>query len=266
LELKDKIKFALMVFDRGLNYNNLEAMMNYTELASSNLQRHLSENTYPGRGLVIGRSDNKNWMLIYWIMGRSVNSRNRRFTEKAGVLRTEPVDYSKVSDPSLIIYEAMLDLPKKFILSNGDQTRTIYVTIQKGKSFQDALTEREREPDFPNFTPRISGMLDMSSKNIIVLLSILKANPIDSAFTDRYYYYPVIPQDGFGFGLTTYQGDGNPIPAFSGDPLLLPCRGTAEEILCKYWNVLNIENRVSLAVKEIIPNDKDSRILIKNQY
>jgi IMP cyclohydrolase len=240
--------------------------MNYSEIALSNFKKHLRENAYPGRGLVIGKSDNKKWMLIYWIMGRSVNSRNRRFTEKSGVLHTEPVDYSKVSDPSLIIYEAMLDLPKQYIVTNGDQTRTIFESLQKGRSFQDALAEREREPDSPNFTPRISGMLDLNKKGAVILLSILKANPINSAFTDRFYYYPVIPQDGYGFGLTTYQSDGNPIPAFSGDPLLLPCSGTAEEILEKFWDALNPENRVSLAVKEIASDGNGSRILIKNQY
>ena len=241
--------------------------MNFTEIASSNFKRHLRENPYPGRGLVAGKSSKEhNWIIIYWIMGRSTNSRNRRFTDENGVLRTVPVDYSKVTDPSLIIYEAMLELPKIYFFSNGDQTRTMYEGIQKGIGIQDSLAKREREPDAPNFTPRISGMLDLNGKDAVLTLSILKASPIDPAFTDRYYYRPVFPKDGFGFGLTTYQGDGDPLPAFTGDPVLLPLNGSAEEIADVYWNALNKENRVSLAVKEISPDGKKSRIFIKNQY
>jgi hypothetical protein len=199
-------------------------------------------------------------------MGRSPNSRNRRFVHEAGVLRTEPIDYSKVKDPRLIIYEAMLELPNRYIVSNGDQTRTIYEGIQKGIPFPETLAEREREPDAPNFTPRISGMLSLKDKKGAVSLSILKANPLDPAYTDRFYYQPAIPKAGYGFGLTTYQGDGDPLPSFFGDPLLLPCQGTAEKILEIYWEALNAENRVALAVKEVPADGQKSRILIKNQF
>lgn len=241
--------------------------MDFTKIASLNFNQHLKNNPYPGRGLVIGKSDvNQNWVLIYWIMGRSPNSRNRRFVNEGGVLRTEPIDYSKVKDPSLIIYEAMLELPDKYIVSNGDQTRTIFEGIQKGISFPETLAEREREPDAPNFTPRISGMLSRTDKKEIIALSILKANSIDPAYTDRYYYQPALPQAGYGFGLTTYQGDGDPLPSFIGDPLLLPCQGPAGKILEVYWEALNAENRVSLAVKEVPSDGSGSRILIKNQF
>lgn len=241
--------------------------MNSEKMASTNFEQHLHNNSYPGRGLVIGKSDsNPSWVIIYWIMGRSVSSRNRRFVTDAGVLRTEPIDYSKVKDPSLIIYEAMLELPDRYIVSNGDQTRTIFEGIQKGISFSETLAEREREPDDPNFTPRISGMLSLTDKKGAISLSILKANPLDPAFTDRFYYQPSLPRDGYGFGLTTYQGDGDPLPSFFGDPMLLPCQGSAEKIMETYWAALDAENRVALAVKEVPADGQKSQILIKNQF
>jgi len=241
--------------------------MDFTKIAATNFNQHLKNNPYPGRGLVIGKSEvTQNWIIIYWIMGRSPNSRNRRFVSEGSVLRTEPIDYSKVKDPSLIIYEAMLELPDKYIVSNGDQTRTIYEGIQKGISFAETLAEREREPDAPNFTPRISGMLSLRDRKSLIFLSILKAIPIDTAYTDRFSFQPSLPQQGYGFGLTTYQGDGDPLPSFTGDPLLLPCQGSAEKILEVYWEALNTENRVSLAVKEVPPDGQRSRILIKNQF
>jgi len=239
--------------------------MNFSEKASFNFSRHLKENTYPGRGLVIGKSTN-NWLLIYWIMGRSPNSRNRRFADENGILRTVPVDYDKVTDPSLIIYDAMLELPGIYIVSNGDQTKTIYDAIQNRASFQDALATRDREPDSPNFTARISGILKFESKDAKMTLGILKANTIDPEYTDRYYYEPAIPENGYGYGITTYQGDGDPLPSFAGDPLLLPLQGSTEEILEAYWEALDAMNRVSMAVKEISLNGDKSRILIKNQY
>jgi IMP cyclohydrolase len=242
-----------------------EEKMDFTKMAITNFEQHLNKNPYPGRGLVIGKSDKQSWVIIYWIMGRSLNSRNRRFVNEAGVLRTEPIDYSKVKDPSLIIYEAMLELPGRHIVSNGDQTRTIYEGIQKGVPFPETLSEREREPDAPNFTPRISGMLSLLDKKGTISLSILKANPIDPAFTDRYYFQPSLPQEGYGFGLTTYQGDGDPLPSFFGDPLLLPCQGTGEKMLETYWEALDAENRVALAVKEVSADEQNSRILIRNQ-
>lgn len=235
-------------------------------IAQSNFEHHLGQNPYPGRGLVLGKSDENTWLMIYWIMGRSTNSRNRRFVVDGQSLRTEPVDLSLVADPSLIIYEAMLDLPGIYLVSNGDQTRTIYQTLQGGGSIEAALATREREPDAPNFTPRISGMLRLENGSASMVLSILKANPLDPAHTDRYYFYPSMPKSGFGLGLTTYSGDGNPLPSFTGEPLLLPCAGTAEQALEMYWNALNTENRISLAVKEVSIPSGESRILVRNRY
>ena len=239
--------------------------MSIDEQAGMNFEKHLQQNPYPGRGLVVGRATEDIWVIVYWIMGRSTNSRNRRFVVEGSVLRTEPVDLSLVSDPSLIIYEAMLELPGIYLVSNGDQTRTMYETLKDGGTIEQALAGREREPDAPNFTPRISAMLEIKDAAISTTLSILKANPIDRGLTDRYTYRPALPQAGYGVGLTTYSGDGNPLPSFGGEPLLLPCSGTAEKVLEQYWNALNSENRVSLAVKEITARDGRSRILIKNQ-
>jgi hypothetical protein len=240
--------------------------MSIDKIADHNFERHIKQNPYPGRGLVLGRPADDTRVIVYWIMGRSTNSRNRRFVAEGAVLRTEPVDLNLVADPSLIIYEAMLELPGIYLVSNGDQTRTIYETLQSGGNIDAALAKREREPDAPNFTPRISGMFHVEGSSASATLSILKANPIDPAFTDRYTYRPAMPRTGYGFGLTTYSGDGDPLPSFSGDPLLLPCSGKAEEILERYWDALNAENRVSLAVKEISARDQRSRLLIKNRF
>ena len=240
--------------------------MGIDETAEKNFQIHLGDNPYPGRGLVIGRSEEDTWVILYWIMGRSANSRNRRFAAEGDRLGTEPVDPALVKDPSLIIYDAMLDLPGVYLVSNGDQTRTMYDALKKGGTIEEALSGREREPDAPNFTPRINGMLRIRESSVSTVLAILKANAIDPAFTDRYYYYPAMPAVGFGAGLTTYSGDGDPLPAFGGDPLLLPCRGKAEAVLEAYWKALNAENRVSLAVKEITSRGTRSRILVRNRF
>lgn len=240
--------------------------MKSDEVAELNFEKHVKQNPYPGRGLIIGRSDENTWVIIYWIMGRSTNSRNRRFVAEGAMLRTEPVDLSLVADPSLIIYEAMLELPGLYLVSNGDQTRTMYESLQNGGTMEGALAKREREPDAPNFTPRISGMLNVGESTVSAALSILKANPFDPAQTDRYFYHPAMTPAGFGLGLTTYSGDGDPLPSFTGEPLLLPCQGSPKEILEKYWNALNAENRVSLAVKEISPFEGQSEIYIKNRF
>jgi len=240
--------------------------LNKEERAEGNFRNHLRENPYPGRGLVLGRNCNDSWVIIYWIMGRSTNSRNRRFTAEGTTLRTEPVDPTQVKDPSLIIYEAMLDLPGAYLVSNGDQTRTMYEAIRKGGTMEEALSTREREPDAPNFTPRINGMLRFDGSSVKMALAILKANPLDPGLTDRYYYYPALPAVGFGLGLTTYSGDGDPLPAFMGDPLVLPCRRKGEDVLRAYWDCLNPENRVSVAVKEIWNRGTESRIFVANRF
>ncbi|HTK11691.1 MAG TPA: IMP cyclohydrolase [Ktedonobacteraceae bacterium] len=237
------------------------------EIAHRNFEASIRQQSYPGRGLVVGRSENSaSWLILYWLMGRSENSRNRRFVVEGSTLRTEPVDLSRVVDPSLIIYEAMLELPGVYLVSNGDQTRTIYETIQAGGSFEQALETREREPDAPNYTPRISAMIDQRAQPASIALSILKANPANPELTDRTVFKPALPSAGLGICLTTYQGDGSPLPSFQGDPLLLPCEGTAEELLETYWNALNAENRIALAIKEIPFAGSASKLIVKNRF
>ncbi len=242
-------------------------MLDATTIATANLDTHLRHNPYPGRGLVIGRSSSSDaWLMIYWIMGRSAQSRNRRFVAVDGTLRTEPVDASLLADPSLIIYEAMLELPGVYLVSNGDQTRTLYHEIQSAGSFDSALATREHEPDAPHFTPRISGMLDFRSQSPTIALSILKANPANPQLTDRFTYCPALPPAGFGVGLTTYSGDGTPLPSFQGDPLLLPCMGDSEDVLHAYWEALNPENRISIAVKQISVEGEVSNLKVLNRF
>jgi IMP cyclohydrolase len=247
--------------------------MGITQVAEQNFERHIRQNRYPGRGLVVGRSSAEDaWLMIYWIMGRSDNSRNRRFVaeeglpDSPGLLRTEPVDSSKVAAPSLIIYEAMLELPGIYLVSNGDQTRTLFETLQAGGTFEAALATREREPDAPNYTPRISAMVNLKSRPGEVALNILKANPADPAHTDRFTYRPAPPPPGLGYCLTTYVGDGQPLPSFSGEPLLVPCAGDAGAVLDVYWSALDAENRISLAVKRIPADGSPSRILVRNRF
>jgi len=240
--------------------------MSAADIARETFKTHIAENAYPGRGVVVGRDGSWGWVLVYWIMGRSDNSRNRRFTVDGGVLRTEPVDLSKVEDPSLIIYEAMLERPGVQIVTNGDQTRTIHDALAAGGSFASALMTREREPDAPNYTPRISGMLYLSGEEPALHLAILKADRCDPSRSDRTFFRPSAPPAGLGYGLTTYMGDGNPLPSFTGDPLLLPCAGAADEILDAYWNALDDDNRISLAVKSVAADGTTARLVVRNRH
>ena len=244
-----------------------------TELAGrakDEFARRIEQNPYPGRGLVIGRSSDGAWIQIYWIMGRSEGSRNRVFVADGPELRTAPWDGGAgVGDSSLTLYEAMLELPGVYLVSNGDQTRTVADALVSGTAFEDALETREREHDAPNFTPRISGMLDLRGGKPSVAWSILKAHPADPAETDRFTYRSVGPPPGLGRGLTTYLGDGDPLPAFEGEPAWLPIEGDAQQILETYWGALDADNRVALAVKRIAPGDAAiprSAILVQNRH
>ena len=225
--------------------------MNDTGIPAQNFARHIASNRYPGRGLVIGRSAGGDaWFLLYWIMGRSDSSRNRRFAIEGPVLRTEPVDPARLDAPELIIYPAMLELPRIYIVANGDQSRTIYDALHAGGTFEAALATREREPDAPNYTPRISGMLELNGPPA-VYLSVLRANRADPAQTDRVTYRPDPPPPGLGLCLTTYMGDGDPLPGFLGDPMLMPLEGGAEEVMGTYWDALDEDNRVAIALKSV---------------
>ena len=238
-------------------------------MALYDLKTLLSENSYPGRGIVIGKSaDGKSAMIAYFIMGRSENSRNRIFERFEGGMRTKAFDESKLSDPSLIIYNPYLKLGDTDIITNGDQTNTIYDFLKEGNTFEEALYTREFEPDAPNFTPRISGALYYGfAKNLFTYkLSILKSANGRPEACNR-YFYNYVPENGIGHFIHTYKCDGNPIPSFYGEPEEITLPNTAEELAELVWTNLNEDNKVSLFVRYIdLENGKtDSRILNKNK-
>ena len=238
-------------------------------MALFDLKTLLSENTYPGRGIVIGKSaDGKNAMIAYFIMGRSVNSRNRIFESFEGGMRTKAFDESKMVDPHLIIYYPVRVLGNKTIVTNGDQTDTVYDYIKEhgedGFSFEKALHTREFEPDAPNFTPRISGILYYAfpGQTFHYKLSILKSNNGNPDACQR-YFYSYNPLDGIGHFIHTYKCDGDPIPSFYGEPEEVALPNTAEELADLVWTNLNEDNKVSLFVHAVPLNgDKPTEIII----
>lgn len=227
----------------------------------------IKDNSYVGRGIVIGKTpDGKKAVSAYFIMGRSANSRNRVFTYKDNTLYTEPFDASKVEDPSLIIYRAVREIGDKLIVTNGDQTDTIYDGIEAGKSFEEALTSREFEPDAPNLTPRISGLLEFADGNFTYKMSILKS--IDEVGSDcaRYSFsYPSI--SGLGHFIHTYVCDGNPIPTFQGEPERVAIDGDINAFADKLWNALDGNNKISLFVRytDLETKEKQDVIINKNK-
>lgn len=225
----------------------------------------LKDNEYAGRGIVIGTSsDKKNAVCAYFIMGRSENSRNRVFVKTGETLKTEPFDVSKVSDPSLIIYNAVRKTEKSLIVTNGDQTDTIYDLMSKGKSFKEALETREFEPDAPNFTPRISGILYFEN-GFNYEMSILKS--IDESGSDccRYTYsYPSVA--GLGHFIHTYNRNGDPLPTFTGEPHRISIKNNIEEFANEIWESLNGDNKISLYVRytDIETGKYTDKIINKN--
>lgn len=218
-------------------------------MALFDLKKLLCENSYPGRGIVIGRSaDGKSAMIAYFIMGRSENSRNRVFERFEGGMRTKAFDESKLSDPSLIIYNPYLARGNVDIITNGDQTDTVYEHLVKGASFEDALMTREFEPDCPNYTPRISGICTYGAGDFTYSLSILKSANGDPTVCNR-YFYRYTPRAGVGHFIHTYKCDGNPIPSFYGEPEEVALPNTAEELSELVWENLNADNKVSLFVR-----------------
>lgn len=227
---------------------------------------NLKKNAYPGRGIVLGATrDGQKLVQIYWIMGRSENSRNRVFIEEKGFVRTKAFDESKLSDPSLIIYYPLKAFGQYHIISNGDQTDTVYDYLQTGASFYDGLMTREFEPDAPNYTPRITGLIELDGKNAYSL-AILKTEAGDANTCVRHFFHyeKVIP--GFGHCIHTYAGDGKVLPSFVGEPYLMPVPDSMDETLDAYWNLLNEENRVSLLVKTIEIKTGNVEIKIKNRH
>lgn len=240
---------------------------NWSAIAQQHI-RTLEANSYPGRGIIIGLTpDGTRLLQVYWIMGRSENSRNRVFIgEENGFLRTEAKDPAKLSDPSLIIYYPLRHTGGAHIVTNGDQTDTIYDALLSGGTFEQALARRTYEPDAPNFTPRISGIVDLNDNQFAYKLSILKTNANDESQTLRhlYTYEKAIP--GYGHFISTYAGDGNPLPSFQGEPVLVPLQDSIEETANYYWSRLDVANRVSLLVKSIRIADGQTDLHIMNQY
>lgn len=221
----------------------------------------LSQNSYPGRGLIVGMDETGKYLIqVYWIMGRSENSRNRVFViEDGGILKTAPFDPAKVKDPSLIIYTAMAQKRGRYAVSNGHQT----LDILSVKSLNSSLEGWKYEPDHPNYTPRISAVIYSHLR--IVELSILKKSPLDDE-CDRYLYSRAINEPGFGYCITTYNGDGDPLPSFTGDPYLLPLAGDIQNVAQTIWDSLNKDNKVSLAVKFIELNGREILMTKRNLH
>lgn len=232
------------------------------------LSEVLKGNPYPGRGIVIGRSqDGKYAVAAYFIMGRSVNSRNRIFATEGEGIRTEAFDPSKLSDPSLIIYAPVRVLKDTTIVTNGDQTDTVYELMSQGKTFEEALRTREFEPDEPNYTPRISGILNVKDGAYDFAMSILKSNDADPSYCIRNTFaYPGCAA-GEGRFIHTYVGDGNPLPSFEGEPEKVDITGDIDLFTETVWNSLNEDNKVSLFVRyiDIETGKYDTRIVNKNK-
>ena len=232
------------------------------------LAQELQNNAYPGRGIIIGRSeDGKKAVTAYFIMGRSENSSNRIFVEEGEGIRTQAFDPSKMSDPSLIIYAPVRVLGNKTIVTNGDQTDTVYEGLKKGLTFEQALRAREFEPDGPNYTPRISGLMEIENGMFHYAMSILKSNNGDPSSCNRYTFsYENCPA-GEGHFIHTYQCDGNPLPSFEGEPKLAGIPNDMEKFTNMLWMNLNEDNKVSLFVRyiDIETGKYETRILNKNE-
>ena len=232
-----------------------------------NIYDELKGNDYPGRGIVIGKSeDGKSAVTAYFIMGRSVNSRNRVFTETADGIKTEAADPSKLTDPHLIIYSPVRVLGNKTIVTNGDQTDTIYELMDKQHTFEQALRTREYEDDAPNYTPRISGIMHIEDGNYNYAMSILKSADGNPDCTERFTYTYTNPLNGMGHFIHTYMGDGNPLPSFEGEPKRIAIEGDIDSFTKNVWESLNEDNKVSLFVRfiDIETGKYETRIVNKN--
>ena len=216
------------------------------------IEQELKSNAYPGRGIILGKSpDGKKAVAAYFIMGRSENSRNRVFVEEGEGIRTQAYDPSKLTDPSLIIYAPVRVLGNKTIVTNGDQTDTIYEGMDKQLTFEQSLRQREFEPDAPNYTPRISGIMHVENGKYKYAMSILKSSDGDPSGCNRYTFAYENPKAGEGHFIHTYMHDGDPLPSFEGEPKRIAVPDDIEEFTKLLWNSLNEENKVSLFVRYI---------------
>ncbi|HIZ06911.1 MAG TPA: IMP cyclohydrolase [Candidatus Eubacterium avistercoris] len=232
------------------------------------IEKQLKENAYPGRGIIIGKTgDGKKAVAAYFIMGRSSNSRNRIFVEDGEGIRTQAFDPSKLEDPSLIIYAPVRVLGNKTIVTNGDQTDTIYDQMDKQMTFEQSLRCREFEPDGPNYTPRISGILHVENGKYSFAMSILKSSDGNPESCNRYTFAYETPVAGEGRFIHTYMSDGNPLPSFEGEPERIDILDDIDEYTQLLWNSLNEENKVSLFVRyiDIADGTYETRIVNKNK-
>ena len=232
------------------------------------LEQELRNNSYPGRGIVLGRSANgTKAVAAYFIMGRSENSRNRIFVTDGEGIRTEAYDPSKLTDPSLIIYAPVRVLGNTTIVTNGDQTDTIYEGMDRQLTFEQALRSREFEPDAPNYTPRISGIMHIEKGSYSYAMSILKSDNGRPDACLRYTFAYKNPIAGEGRFIHTYKGDGNPLPSFEGEPKLVSIPDDMKEFTELLWNNLNEDNKVSLFVRyiDIATGTYETAIVNKNQ-
>lgn len=225
---------------------------------------YLAAKEYPGRGIILGKSEDNRAVFAYFIMGRSTNSRNRVFEVSNDDIRTKAFDESLLSDPSLIIYSPVRVLGKKIIVTNGDQTDTIYEYLKEKKTFEDALYTRTFEPDAPNFTPRISGLIDIES-GLKLKLSILKSDEGDESQALRFFYNYDNPKPGEGFLIHTYKENSDPLKSFEGEPIKVSLKGSIDEFCNSLWNSLNTDNKISLAVRYIDMATGKYEQIIKNK-
>lgn len=232
------------------------------------IEKELRENSYPGRGIIIGKSaDGTRAVTAYFIMGRSVNSRNRIFVEEGEGIRTQAFDPALLTDPSLVIYAPVRVLGNKTIVTNGDQTDTIYAGMDCQMTFEQSLRSREFEPDGPNYTPRISGIMHIENGNFNYAMSILKSSNGSPDSCNRYTFAYENPAAGEGHFIHTYRCDGNPLPSFEGEPKLIAVPDDMEAFTDMLWNSLNEENKVSLFVRyiDIASGVYETKIVNKNQ-
>ena len=233
-----------------------------------NLYEEIGKTSYPGRGIVIGVSEDGGYAATaYFIMGRSENSRNRIFVEDGEGIKTQAFDPAKLTDPSLIIYSPVRVLGDITIVTNGDQTDTVYEEMKKGRCFAESLSGRRYEPDEPNYTPRISGIMRVADGKFDYQLSILKSDNGDPKSDNRYTFSYSDPQPGRGRFIHTYMGDGNPLPSFEGEPTPVALSGNIDEFTEGIWKALDDDNKVSLFTRyiEISTGKHESRIINKNR-
>ena len=239
--------------------------MHLPDIADANLAR-LRANPYPGRGIVLGLDeDGAHWVQVYWVMGRSPNSRNRVLEVEGAEVATAPHDPSKVEDPSHIIYRAMSSFHGWHVVSNGDHTDSVVQHVAAGSTFETALEGCRHEPDAPNYTPRIAGLVRLNGEDTELKLAKIVRDPGDEEHSIHCFYRYAGFVNGFGACIHTYAGDGDPLPPFDCDPYAVPLAGNIDEIADAYWDVLDADNKVALAVKTIHCDSGRTAVTVRNK-